>query len=134
MMPPRSERGLSAAAAAVATERGARSTMVRAPSGEADARIEPCIEQVDNQIGEHEDRDGEHDQGLRQGIVLILDRQHEQAADPIDVNTCSVTTSPPIRKANSMPIKVTTGSSAFLSACRLTISRSTRPFARAVRI
>ena len=53
---------------------------------------------------------------------------------PFRLKTCSVTTSPPIRKANSMPIRVTTGSRAFLSAWRLTTICSSRPLARAVRI
>ena len=53
---------------------------------------------------------------------------------PFRLNTCSVTTSPPIRNANSRPITVTTGSIALRSAWRTTTSRSYTPLARAVRM
>ena len=53
---------------------------------------------------------------------------------PFRLNTCSVTTRPPIRNANSRPITVTTGSIAFDSACRTTTRRSNTPLARAVRM
>ena len=51
---------------------------------------------------------------------------------PLRLKTCSVTTSPPMRKANSSAITVTTGSIAFLSAWRTRIRRWPRPFARAL--
>jgi hypothetical protein len=54
-------------------------------------------------------------------------------ATPGRLNTVSVTTSPPMRKANSMPITVITGRIAFLSACRQITTRSVWPLARAVR-
>src|SRR5262249_29248039 len=54
-------------------------------SAETDARIEPRIEQVDDEIGEHEDRDREHYQGLSERIVLILHGEHEQAAHSIEI-------------------------------------------------
>ena len=51
---------------------------------------------------------------------------------PFKLKTCSVTTRPPIRNANSMPMIVITGSMAFFRAWRLTITFSIKPFARAV--
>src|SRR5262249_26928912 len=55
--------------------RGARDRPRSEPSSpEADARIEPRIEQIDREIREHEDRDCEHDKGLRQRIVLGVTR------------------------------------------------------------
>src|SRR5580704_18877388 len=59
--------------------------MTRSPSGEPDARIEPRIHQIDNQIAEHEDGDGEHHQRLRQGIVLVLHRLYEQSSNAVQV-------------------------------------------------
>jgi hypothetical protein len=53
---------------------------------------------------------------------------------PFRLNTCSVTTSPPSRKANSRPMTVTTGSMAFFRAWRTRISRTHSPLARAVRM
>src|SRR5690348_12188250 len=43
------------------------------PSGETDAWIEPRIEHIDDEIAEHEDGDGEHDQRLGQRVVLVRD-------------------------------------------------------------
>src|SRR5690349_1169095 len=59
--------------------------MMPSPSGEADAWVKPGVEQVDDQIGEHEDRDGEHHQGLGQRVVLVLHRLDEQSADAVEV-------------------------------------------------
>ncbi len=53
---------------------------------------------------------------------------------PLRLNTCSVTTRPPIRKANSRPITVMAGKSALRNACRDTITFSNTPLARAVRM
>ena len=39
-----------------------------------------------------------------------------------------------MRKANSVPIRVMTGSIAFLSAWRMTTARARRPLAHAVRM
>ena len=50
------------------------------------------------------------------------------------LNTCSVTTSPPMRNANSSAITVSTGSIAFFSAWRDRISFCMSPLARAVRM
>src|SRR5271157_643291 len=59
--------------------------MARSPSGEPDARIEPRIHQIDDQVAEHEDGDGEHHQGLGQRVILVLHRLHEQPADAVQV-------------------------------------------------
>ena len=52
---------------------------------------------------------------------------------PFRLKTCSVTTRPPIRKANSVPMMVMTGSMAFFKVCLTTTMRSCRPLAQAVR-
>src|SRR4029077_2837256 len=55
--------------------------MTRSPSGEADARIEPRVHQVDDRVAEQEDGAGEHHQPLGQRVVLVLHGLHEQPAD-----------------------------------------------------
>src|ERR1700733_6390788 len=59
--------------------------MMQLPSGEADAWIEPRIEQIDDQIGQHEDGDGQHHQRLVQCIVLVLHRLLEHSAEAVQV-------------------------------------------------
>ena len=48
----------------------------------ADARIEPCIADVDQQVSE-EDRDGnEHDHRLEQRVMSLVDRLDKQPPSP----------------------------------------------------
>ena len=51
----------------------------------ADARIEPRIHQVDDEIAYDEHGDGQHHQCLSQRVVLVLHGLHEQPADTIEV-------------------------------------------------
>src|SRR5215213_8944133 len=62
-----------------------RVTVIAGPSRVADARVEPGIEQVDDEVGEHEDGDHQHGQRLRHDVVLVLHRLHEQPADAVQV-------------------------------------------------
>src|SRR5438876_9875199 len=54
-------------------------------STEANARVEPRVENVDRQIGEYEHRHHQHHQRLGQRIILVLHREHEKAADAVEV-------------------------------------------------
>src|SRR4029077_20497973 len=49
-------------------------TVTVGPSREADAWIEPGIQHVDHEVGDDEDGDDQHDQGLGQDVVLVLHR------------------------------------------------------------
>src|SRR5581483_5855552 len=51
----------------------------------ADARVEPSVDDVDRQVGEGEDGDHEHHQGLRHVVVLVGYRLHEQLAEAVEV-------------------------------------------------
>ena len=59
--------------------------MARASISEADARIEPGVQQVDHEVGQHEHRDRQHHQRLGQRVVLVLHRLHEQPADAVEI-------------------------------------------------
>src|SRR6185437_111466 len=51
----------------------------------ADARVEPGVEHVDHEIGDHEHQDDQHHQRLGQHVVLVLHRLDQQAADAVQV-------------------------------------------------
>src|SRR3990167_10675905 len=85
---PASERlrsGSSSTSPATAARLGATIVIAGSLSREADARIEPGVEQVDHEIGDDEDDDDEHDQRLGQHVVLVLHRLDEQPADAVQV-------------------------------------------------
>ena len=47
--------------------------------------IEPGIDDVDDQVGQNEDRDDEHDDPLGQRVILILNSLDQQAADAVQI-------------------------------------------------
>ena len=51
----------------------------------ADARIEKAVKDVDRQVGEGEDADHDHHQGLGHVVVVVGDRLDEQLADTVEV-------------------------------------------------
>ena len=71
---------------------------------------------------------------LSMNAVNIIFTYFKKLPRPLRLNTCSVTTRPPMKKENSIPMIVTTGRNAFFNACRFRINFSFKPFARAVRM
>src|SRR5262245_41100881 len=51
----------------------------------ADARVEPRIDHIDEEIGESEDGDHQHHQRLRHGVVLVGDGFDEQLAQAVEI-------------------------------------------------
>src|SRR5260221_3182602 len=72
-------------ASASAAAEGVGVTAVMRASRIADSRIEPSIQHVHPEVGEHEHDDPQHDQGLGQHVVLVLHRLHQQPADAVQV-------------------------------------------------
>src|SRR3546814_5986699 len=50
-----------------------------------DARIEPRIEEIDQQVGHHEHQGHQHDQRLDHGVAALADRADEQLADTVEI-------------------------------------------------
>src|SRR5437868_5854195 len=69
----RQERRISSGASVMA--------VIALSSTEADARIEPRVEDVDQEVRDHEDGDRQHHQRLGKSVILVLDGQHEQPAE-----------------------------------------------------
>src|SRR5687768_12408810 len=49
----------------------------------ADARIDPRVRDVDEEVDQQEKGRYEHDQGLHEGVVAVRDRVDEQHAEPV---------------------------------------------------
>src|SRR5262245_60102694 len=63
-----------------------RTAMREVPSAcVADARVEPRIGDVDDEVGEGEDGHHEHDQRLGHVVVVVGHRLDEQLAEPVEV-------------------------------------------------
>jgi len=115
LIPPRSQRGRGRAREAWATTAMGSWFALLVPQ----AWIEPAVEEVHAEIHHDIHKGYQEDQGLHQRIVPAGHRLHEQQAETFRLKTCSVTTSPPSKKANSRPITVRTGSRAFFKAWTL---------------
>jgi len=85
---------------------------------ESGSAIEPGVHQVHREVDEDEDERHEHHQRLRQRVVAAGDGLDEEIPRPFRLNTCSVTTSPPMRNANSSAITVSTAHGVFQGVTR----------------
>ena len=83
----------------------------------ADAGIEPGVHDIHHQVAGDEADGDQQDHALDQRIIARKHGIHHQPADAGSANTYSVMTAPPIRPPNCSPSTVTTGISAFFSAC-----------------
>ena len=81
---PRRTGGRSASSSNGAARSGPSVPCARQPSFVADPRVDHRVEQVDQEVGEHEDRRDHQDRALHHRVVAIEDALDQHAAQALD--------------------------------------------------